>query len=58
MMTADATIPAQLHEAWGSLSRACHHHPYELAPTTGELATWIVIVEQFAHSATTRPATS
>ena len=47
MMTSDGTLPARLHEAWGSLSRACHHHPYELAPTAGELATWIRVVEEF-----------
>jgi hypothetical protein len=23
--------------AWGSLSRICHHHPYELLPTAAEL---------------------
>jgi hypothetical protein len=52
MMTADGRLPARLHEAWGGLSRACHHHPYELAPTAGELATWIEVVETFAaHSA-------
>ena len=22
---------------WGALSHACHHHPYELAPTDAEL---------------------
>ena len=49
MMTSDGTLPAQLHEAWGSLSRACHHHPYELAPTAGELATWIHVVEEFGN---------
>ena len=47
VMTPEGTLPAQLHEAWGSLSRACHHHPYELAPTVGELATWIRVVEEF-----------
>ena len=49
MIKADGTLPAQLHEAWGSLSRACHHHPYELAPTAGELATWIHVVEEFGR---------
>ena len=32
--------------AWHALSRACHHHPYELAPTAAELRTW--------HSAVSR----
>ena len=44
-----ARCPAQLHEAWGALSRACHHHPYELAPTAGELSGWIEAVEAFAN---------
>lgn len=48
MMAPGDALPAQLHEAWGALSRACHHHPYELAPTVGELATWIEVVETFA----------
>ncbi|RBY75814.1 hypothetical protein DQ238_18890 [Geodermatophilus sp. TF02-6] len=26
--------------AWHALSRACHHHPYELAPTAAELRAW------------------
>lgn len=47
MMTADGTLPARLHEAWGALSRACHHHPYELAPTAAELAAWIEVVQHF-----------
>jgi hypothetical protein len=27
-------------EAWLGLSRAAHHHAYELAPTAGELREW------------------
>ena len=35
--------------AWASLSRACHHHPYELAPTVGELEGWMeTLVEPWA----------
>ena len=30
--------------AWSTLSRACHHHPYELAPTAPELRYWIARV--------------
>jgi hypothetical protein len=32
------------HEAsyvWFALTRACHHHPYELAPTAIELEDWL-----------------
>jgi len=56
MMTTDETLPARLHEAWGALSRACHHHPYELAPTVGELGGWIQLVEEFADSRGVAPA--
>ena len=31
--------------AWAGLSRACHHHPYELAPTLGEIDHWLSVVE-------------
>jgi len=26
---------------WATLSRACHHHPYELSPTADEINAWI-----------------
>ena len=48
LMAPEGAPPAHLHAAWGALSRACHHHPYELAPTARELANWIDVVEQFA----------
>lgn len=31
---------------WAALSQACHHHPYELSPTSSELLRWITTVEQ------------
>jgi len=34
---------------WNGLSRACHHHPYELAPTVGELRRWIAAVHRFTE---------
>ena len=33
-------LARRAHHVWGALSRASHHHPYELAPTRDELATW------------------
>ena len=30
-----------VHHAWQALSRACHHHPYELVPTAGEIRQWM-----------------
>lgn len=40
----ELTEPSDAHEAawlWGRLSTACHHHPYDLAPTGAELTEWI-----------------
>jgi cytochrome c5 len=31
---------------WSALTRACHHHPYELAPTAGEVAGWLEETER------------
>ena len=38
--------------AWSALSRACHHHAYELAPTTAELDHWISQVERLVVTLT------
>jgi hypothetical protein len=35
---ADEGVVREAVRAWVGLSRACHHHPYELAPTKGELS--------------------
>ena len=43
---ATASRAAYLH---GALSRACHYHPYELAPTAAELTGWL---DQTAHLVT------
>jgi hypothetical protein len=42
----DAELAARTSHAWSALSRACHHHPYELAPTAGELDGWFGVVEK------------
>jgi len=39
-------IAARATHAWSALSRACHHHPYELAPNPGELRAWLVAVDE------------
>ena len=41
----DAELAARAGHAWSALSRACHHHPYELAPTAAELRAWFAVVE-------------
>jgi hypothetical protein len=35
--------------AWSGLSRASHHHAYELPPTSSELAAWIDTVEELTE---------
>jgi hypothetical protein len=36
-----ANLAAEAEYAWAALSRACHHHPYELVPTAEELGRWL-----------------
>jgi hypothetical protein len=37
----DPALAHQVAYTWAALSNACHYHPYELAPTSGELTAWI-----------------
>lgn len=32
---------SRIRFVWGALTEACHYHPYELAPTAGELSRWL-----------------
>ena len=45
----DRSIAAHTRSAWGSLTRACHHHPYELPPTAAELAVCFDYVEELVE---------
>jgi len=47
----DADLAARTAHAWSALTRACHHHPYELAPTAAELQGWFVVVAALIRSA-------
>jgi hypothetical protein len=38
---ADAALARNISSAWHGLSAACHAHPYELAPSLGELEQWM-----------------
>jgi hypothetical protein len=40
----DTDLAARAGHAWSALRRACHHHPYELAPTATELRAWLTVV--------------
>jgi len=46
----DKDEAGRIHLAWVALSRACHHHPYELAATAGELEGWLAVVERMTRS--------
>ena len=37
---------AHVRTAWAALGRACHHHPYELAPTAPEFEDWLHAVDE------------
>jgi hypothetical protein len=37
--------------AWNRLSGACHHHPYDVAPSPAELHAWIGSVRVFCETA-------
>jgi len=44
-----AELAARAEHTWTALSRACHHHAYELAPTASELAGWLENVDALDH---------
>ncbi len=44
-VTGNAEIASRARYTWTALSRACHHHAYELAPTESELSAWLDDVE-------------
>lgn len=46
----DGDLAREAHHVWAALSRACHHHPYELAPTAGELEGWVEAVARIGES--------
>ncbi len=44
----DRDLARQTSAIWSALSRACHHHPYELNPTADELRAWLASARAFA----------
>lgn len=45
----DAKLAERTGHAWSALSRACHHHAYELGPTAGELRSWFSVVSELVQ---------
>lgn len=52
---ADAEIARRAADAWYDLSRATHHHAYELAPTANELRGWLRTAEEVGARLRDRP---
>lgn len=52
----DVDLAARAGHAWSALSRACHHHPYELAPTTDELNGWLSVVGKLIEKVGAAPS--
>lgn len=46
---ADFDLVSGVRVAWAALSRACHHHAYELSPTAPELDHWLATVESLVE---------
>jgi hypothetical protein len=46
----DTDLAVRAGHAWSALRRACHHHPYELAPTATELDGWFAVVGELIRS--------
>ena len=46
----DGVLVTDVRSAWSSLSRACHHHHYELGPTAAELQRWIRQTERLTRA--------
>jgi hypothetical protein len=42
----DEELAERVSYVWAGLSRACHQHPYELPPTSTELAEWLKTVDE------------
>ena len=45
----DRGVARQTSATWAALSRACHHHPYELNPTADEMRAWLASARTFAN---------
>ena len=54
----DGGLAARSGHAWSALSRSCHHHPYELAPTAAELGSWLSVVGELVERVEGTPPTT
>jgi hypothetical protein len=54
--TIDSDLGSRATVLWYALSRAAHHHAYELAPTGAELRTWHTDVHLLTEDLRSRSA--
>ena len=54
----DDKVVSGVRSAWHGLSRACHHHVYELSPTATELERWLDAVDALLAYDPIRPTPS
>jgi hypothetical protein len=47
----DEELAEEADHVYGRLSWACHHHPYDLAPTASELHSWLGEVDRICEAA-------
>jgi hypothetical protein len=47
----EPNVPAVAEYAWSGLSRACHHHAFELSPPASEVQHLIGLVRELADTA-------
>ena len=52
---ADDDLAGRVHHAWNALSRACHHHPYDLPPSAAELEAWLETIDRWLSAASPKP---
>lgn len=54
--TDEPNVPAVAQYAWSALSRACHHHAFELTPPASEVQHLIGLVRELADPAASNSA--
>lgn len=47
-------LAARVEHSWAALSRASHHHGYELSPTASELAGWLEMTDELDRTVRAR----
>ncbi len=54
----DSLVTDGVKVSWAALTRACHHHPFELSPTEAELKVWLGRVETLVEQLSATMATA